>query len=77
MIEITDDSKPYLALLGIDLSFDNLTVINLKKNQMTFKGHNIKIIAPLDPSTGPRYLEPITTKEEAREIDDFYKMTTM
>ena len=25
---------------------------------------------------GPRYSEPIRAEEEAREIDDFYKMTT-
>ena len=41
---------------------------------MTFEGHNIRIIAPLDPSIGPRYIEPIRAKEEAKNIDDFYKM---
>ena len=43
---------------------------------MTFEGHNIRIIAPLDPSMGPRYVEPIRVEEEVREIADFYKMTT-
>ena len=76
VIEIIDDSKPYLALLGTDWAFDNLIVINLKKKHMTFKGHNIRIITPLDPSMGPRYTEPIRVEEEAREIDAFYKMTT-
>ena len=55
VIEIIDDSRPYPILLGIDWVFDNLEVINLKKKQMTFEGHNIRIIAPLDPSMGPRY----------------------
>ena len=31
VIEIIDDSRPYLALLGIEWEFENLTVINLKK----------------------------------------------
>ena len=53
VIEIIDDSNPFSALLGIDWAFDNLAVINLKKKQMTFEGHNIRIIAPLDPSMGP------------------------
>ena len=75
-IEIIDDSRPYPALLGIEWEFDNLVVINLKKKQITFEGHNIRIIAPLDPLMGPRYSEPIRAKEETREIDDFYKMTT-
>ena len=43
---------------------------------MTFQGHNIRVIAPLDPSMGPRYTEPIRAKEEAKEIKDFDKMTT-
>ena len=76
MIEIIDDTNPFSALLGIDWAFDNLTVINLKKKKMTFDGHNIRIIAPLDPSMGPRYSKPIRAEEEVREIDDFYKMTT-
>lgn len=42
---------------------------------MTLEGHNIRIIAPLDPSMDPRYAEPIISEEETREIDDFYKMT--
>ena len=63
------------ALLGIDWAFDNLILINLKKKQMTFEGHNIRVIALLDPSLGPRYIEPIRAEDEAREIDEFYKMT--
>ena len=31
VIEIIDDSNPFLVLLGIDYVFDNLAVINLKK----------------------------------------------
>ena len=44
---------------------------------MTFEGHNIKIIAPLDPFKGPRYTEPIHAEEEMKEVDDLYKMMTM
>ena len=50
VIEIIDDSNPFPALLGIDWDFENLTLINLKKKQMTFEGHNIQIITPLDPT---------------------------
>ena len=76
VIEIIDDSNPFPVLLGIDWDFDNLAVINLKKKQMAFEGHNIRIITPLDPLMGPHYTEPIRDKEEAKEIDDLYKMTT-
>lgn len=44
---------------------------------MTFEGHNIRLVAPLDPSSGPRYVEPIHAEDETREVDDFYKMTAM
>ena len=55
VIEIIDDNNPFLVLLCIDWDFDNLAVINLKKKKMTFEGHNIRIIAPLDPSIRPLY----------------------
>ena len=76
VIEIIDDSNPFPALLGIDWDFDNLSVVNLKKKQMTFEGHNIRIIAPLDPTKGPRYTEPICAEEETRDVDDLYKVTS-
>lgn len=44
---------------------------------MTFEGHNIKFIAPLDPSKGPRYTEPIREVEPLKEVDDLYIMTSM
>ena len=31
VIEIVDDSKPYRPLLGLDLAFDNQTIIDPKK----------------------------------------------
>ena len=76
VIEIIVDSNPFPALLGIDWAFENLVVINLKKKQMTFEGHNIWIIAPLDPTKGPHSMEPIHAEEERRGIDDLYKVTS-
>ena len=74
VIEIIDDSNPFLALLGIDWDSENLAVINMKKKQMAFEDHNIIIITPLDPSIGPRYTKSIRVEEEAKEIVDFYKL---
>jgi hypothetical protein len=36
VIEIVDDSCPYLALLGIDWDLNNSTIVDLKKRRMTF-----------------------------------------
>ena len=44
---------------------------------MTFEGHNIIIIVPLDPSKAPQYTKPIHAEEEMKEADDLYKMTTV
>ena len=70
VIEIIDDSNPFPNLLGIDWDFDNMVVINLKNKQMTFEGHNIKVIAPLDPFKGPHYTEPIKEAEALKEAND-------
>src|SRR5271155_3780857 len=64
VIEITGDTRPYPALLGIDWAFDNMAVINLKKRQMTFEDKQVQVISPLDPFQGPRYIEPIKAKQE-------------
>ena len=55
VIEIIDDSNPYLSLLGIEWALNNDAVINLKTRQMTFEGKGLRVIVPLDPSQGERY----------------------
>ena len=42
---------------------------------MTFEDAQIRVIAPLDPYQGPRYIEPIRAKEEAHNMDSLYQMT--
>ena len=59
VIEIVDDSFPYPALLGIDWTFDNSTMIDLKKRCMTFERDGLRVIAPLDMDEGPQYTKPI------------------
>ena len=76
VIEIIGDSRPYPALLGIDWVIGNMAVIDLKRRQMTYEDVQIRVIAPLDPFQGPRYIEPIRAEEEARNIDSLYQMTT-
>ena len=75
VIEIIGDSRSYLALLGIDWAIDNMVVIDLKKRQMTFEDNQIRVIAPLDPFQGPRYIEPIRAEEEVCNMESLYQMT--
>ena len=37
VIEIVDDTTPYLKFLGLDWAFDNQAVINLKTRKMNFE----------------------------------------
>jgi hypothetical protein len=52
VIEIVDDICPYRALLGIDWTFNNSTVVDLKKRCMTFEKYGHRVITPLDPDEG-------------------------
>jgi hypothetical protein len=73
VIEIVDDTTPYLALLGLDWAFDNEDIINLKTKKMTFESREYRVIAPLDPSEGERFVEP--TCLELEEINQLYRKT--
>ena len=52
-----------------------MAVIDLKKRQMTFEDNQIRVIAPLDPFQGPRYIEPIRAEEEVHNMESLYQMT--
>jgi hypothetical protein len=73
MIEIVDDLCPYPTLLGIDWAFNNSTVVDLKKIRTMFEGDGIRVIAPLDPDEGQRYIEPIKEEDRAHELENIYK----
>ena len=72
-IEIIDDSNPYPTLLGTEWEIDNAAVINLKKRQMTFEGKGLRVIVPLDPSQGERYIEPLRD-EDQDVLDHIYNI---
>ena len=42
---------------------------------MSLERNGIRVIGPLDPTLGPRYIELITAEEEARNIDVVYQLT--
>jgi hypothetical protein len=73
VIEIVDGTTPYLTLIGLDWAFENQTIINLKTRKMTFQSRYYRVIAPLDPSEGERFIEP--TCLDLEEINQLYKTT--
>jgi hypothetical protein len=73
VIEIVDDTTPYPMLLGLDWAFNNQAIINLKTRKMTFELRDYRVIAPLNPSEGERFIEP--TCLDLEEIDQLYRTT--
>jgi hypothetical protein len=73
VIEIVDGITPYLELLGLDSTLDNQAIINLKTRKMKFESRDYRVIAPLDPSKGERFIEP--TFLDLEEIDQLYRTT--
>jgi hypothetical protein len=74
VIEIVDDTIPYPTLLGVDWAFDNQSIINLKTWKLTIELVEYRVIAPLDPWEGERFVEP--TCLDLEEISQLYKTTT-
>jgi len=72
-IEIVDDTTLYPTLLCLDWKFDNQNIINLKTRNMTFESGEYRVIAPLDPSKGERFVEP--TYLDLEEINQLYRTT--
>jgi len=72
LIEIMDDRNPYRAFLGTEWAFYNNVIINLKKRQMSFEDGKNRVMTPIDPSYGQRYVEQV--KEEI-ELDNIYNLT--
>jgi hypothetical protein len=67
VIEIVDGTTTYLKLFGLDWEFYNHTIINLKTRKMTIESIEYRVIAPLDPLEGERFIEP--TFLDLEEID--------
>jgi hypothetical protein len=73
VIEIVDDTTPYPTLLGLGWAFDNQAIINLKNRKMTFESGEYRVIAPLDPSEGERFVE--SNCLDLEEINQLYRTT--
>ena len=75
VIEIMGDKDPYPVLLEIDWAYDNYDIIDLKRDTMKFEANGIKVVHPLDPYLGPRYIEPVDHNMELEALDQLYAIT--
>ena len=58
-MNIVDDTNPYPTLLGIGWAIKNQTIINFKKRILSFEDEEMRVVSPIDPFEGKRYIEPI------------------
>ena len=77
VINIVDDTNPYLALLGIDWEMENQTIINFKRRTLSFEDDEMRVVAPLDPLEGQRYIEPVFNEGQGDHLDYIYNVTAL
>ena len=73
VIQIVEDEDPYPMFLGLDWAIDMGDIINLNKRSMAFENEGMRVIVPLGPAEGERYIEPVRKEEDVYHI---YKLTT-
>jgi hypothetical protein len=49
-------------------------MVDLKKICMAFEKYGLRVIAPLDPDEGQRYIEPIREEDHTYELENIYKL---
>ena len=59
-------------MLGLEWAFENLSIVNLKKRQLVLEQGDLRVIAPLDPKDGRRYVETIKGGMVAEGLDSLY-----
>ena len=74
VIEVVEDGASYPGLLGIGWDNDSMVVINFKKRVMTFENQDVRVIVPMDPQEGRRYIEPVKD-EVGRSLDHTYNIS--
>ena len=74
VIEIVDDSNPYLALLGNGWVIDMNGVTSLKKRTMSFERKSLRVIIPMDPAERVQYTELVRDYESDDDLDCIYKI---
>ena len=73
-IDIVDETNPYPPLQGIDWEIDNQTIINFKKRILSFEYYEIRVVAPIDPLEGHRYVEPVHSEGKGNYLDQLYNI---
>ena len=77
VINIVDDTNPYPVLLGIDWAIGNQTIIKFKKMILSFEDNEVRVVSPIDPLEGQRYVEPVYNEGQGDYLDQIYNVTAL
>ena len=77
VINVVDDTNPYPTLLGIDWAIGNKTIINFKRRILSFEDDEMRVVAPLDPLEGKRYIELVLNEGQGDHLDNIYNVTSL
>ena len=55
----------------------NQTIINLKRRILSFEDDEMRVVSPLDPLEGQRYVEPMFKEGKCDHLDNFYNVTAL
>ena len=53
------------------------TIINFKKRILSFEDEEIRVVSPIDPFEGQRYVQPIYNEGQVDYLDQIYNVTAM
>ena len=52
-------------------------IINFKRRILSFEDDEMRVVAPLDPLEGQRYVEPVFNEGQGDHLDNIYNVTTL
>ena len=67
----------YPALLGIYWAMGNQTIINFKRRILSFEDDEMRVVVPLNPLEGQRYVEPMFNEGQGDHLDNIYNVTAL
>ena len=69
VIDIVDDKNMYPTLFEMEWVIDSHTIINFKKIILTFEDSELRVVAPIHPLEGQRYIEQVNGEGQGYYLD--------
>ena len=76
VIDIVDDMNIYPALLRINWVINNQTIIHFKKRILSFEDTELRVVSPIDPLEGHKYVEQVNIEGQEGYLDNIYNISS-